>query len=39
MAKSRPNTVGEGLGMPIATVNRTLRQLRISGSVEFRDGV
>lgn len=31
--------LGEGLGMSIATVNRTLQQLRVSGSVDFRDGV
>ena len=31
--------LGETLGMAIATVNRTLNQLRTSGSVDFRDGV
>ena len=31
--------LGETLGMAIATVNRTLHQLRTSGSVDFRDGV
>jgi CRP-like cAMP-binding protein len=30
--------LGEALGMAIATVNRTLLQLRASGSVDFRDG-
>jgi CRP-like cAMP-binding protein len=31
--------LGETLGMAIATVNRTLQQLRTTGSVDFRDGV
>jgi CRP-like cAMP-binding protein len=31
--------LGEALGMAIATVNRTLQQLRAAGSVDFRDGV
>jgi CRP-like cAMP-binding protein len=31
--------LGEALGMAIATVNRTLQQLRMTGSVNFRDGV
>ena len=31
--------LGEALGMAIATVNRTLQQLRATGSVDFRDGV
>jgi CRP-like cAMP-binding protein len=31
--------LGETLGMAIATVNRTLQQLRATGSVDFRDGV
>ena len=30
--------LGETLGMGIATVNRTLRELRASGTVDFRDG-
>jgi CRP-like cAMP-binding protein len=30
--------LGEALGMSIATVNRTLQQLRSSGSLDFRDG-
>lgn len=30
--------LGEALGMAIATVNRTLLQLRASGSADFRDG-
>ena len=31
--------LGEALGMAIATVNRTLQQLRTTASVDFRDGV
>lgn len=31
--------LGEALGMAIATVKRTLRQLRAANSVDFRDGV
>jgi CRP-like cAMP-binding protein len=31
--------LGEALGMAIATVNRTLQQLRTTESVDFRDGV
>jgi len=31
--------LGETLGMAIATVNRTLQQLRTTGSADFRDGV
>lgn len=31
--------LGEALGMAIATVNRTLQQLRATASLEFRDGV
>jgi CRP-like cAMP-binding protein len=31
--------LGEALGMSIATVNRTLQQLRATGSVDFRDGM
>jgi CRP-like cAMP-binding protein len=30
--------LGETLGMSIATVNRTLQQLRASGAMDFRDG-
>ena len=30
--------LGETLGMGIATVNRTLRELRAGGTVDFRDG-
>lgn len=30
--------LGETLGMGIATVNRTLQQLRASGTMDFRDG-
>lgn len=30
--------LGETLGMSIATVNRTVQQLRLSGTVDFRDG-
>jgi CRP-like cAMP-binding protein len=30
--------LGEALGMSIATVNRTMQQLRASGTVDFRDG-
>ena len=30
--------LGETLGMGIATVNRTLRELRATGTVDFRDG-
>lgn len=31
--------LGEALGMAIATVNRTLQQLRATGTVDFRDGL
>jgi CRP-like cAMP-binding protein len=31
--------LGETLGMAIATVNRTLQQLRTTGSADFREGV
>ena len=30
--------MGETLGMAIATVNRTLQELRASGTMDFRDG-
>jgi len=30
--------LGETLGMAIATVNRTLQELRASGLMDFRDG-
>jgi CRP-like cAMP-binding protein len=30
--------LGETLGMAIATVNRTLQELRVSGAMDFRDG-
>ena len=34
----RQSQLGETLGMALVTVNRTLRSLRCTGAVDFRDG-
>jgi hypothetical protein len=33
-----PVQIGEGLGISIVTVNRTLQRLRATGAADFRDG-